>query len=128
MKQKIRESGFKATISEALYDYIDYGNAFGEVTYENETHQTGDGTVVSVYSGPKTHRISPYDIYFDLSASDFRSAGKVTRTVVSMGSLLAASESDPSFAWVKQASRGSSKPLPILSGYGKTSQHTKTPT
>jgi len=29
MKQKIRESKFKAVVSEALYDYIDYGNAFG---------------------------------------------------------------------------------------------------
>lgn len=117
MKQKIRESGFKATISEALYDYIDYGNAFGEVTYENDTHTTGDGTVVSVYSGPKTHRISPYDIYFDLSASDFKSAGKVTRTVISMGSLLAAAETDPSFAWVKEALAQTVKTRQDLSAY-----------
>lgn len=117
MKQKIRESGFKATISQALYDYIDYGNAFGEVTYENNTHTTGNGTVVSVYSGPKAHRISPYDIYFDISASDFKSAGKVTRTVVSMGSLLAASESDPSFAWVKSALASTVRVRQELSAY-----------
>lgn len=100
MSQKIRESGFKTTIGQSLYDYIDYGNAFGEVTYENETHTTPEGTSVSVYNGPKLHRISPYDIYFDQSASDFKGAAKVTRTVVSMGSLLAASKSDPSFEWV----------------------------
>ena len=100
MKQKIRESGFKAIISEALYDYIDYGNAFGEVTFENDLHTTPDGMAVTVYSGPKCHRISPYDIYFDQSASTFKNAAKITRTVVSMGSLLQAGQDDPSFAWV----------------------------
>jgi len=103
MQQKIRESGFKQTISEALYDYIDYGNAFGEVTYENDTHTTPDGTPVSVYVGPKTHRISPYDILFDISATDFANAAKITRTVVSLGSLKKAAESDPAFEWVNQA-------------------------
>ncbi len=120
MKQKIRESGFKATISKALYDYIDYGNAFGEVTYENENHTTPDGTVVSVYSGPKTHRISPYDIYFDQSASDFQRAAKITRTVVSMGSLLAAAESDPSFGWVKDAIANTTKVRMDLTAYSGT--------
>lgn len=102
MKQKIRESGFKETISEALYDYIDYGNAFGEVTYENDTHTTPDGTTVSVYAGPKVHRVSPFDIYFDQSASSFKDAAKITRTIVSMGSLQAAAQTDPAFAWVNQ--------------------------
>ncbi|MEE9586012.1 MAG: hypothetical protein V3W09_03835 [Nitrososphaerales archaeon] len=101
MKQKIRESEFKTVMSEALYDYIDYGNAFGEVTYENDVHQTPDGLAVAVYSGPKAHRISPYDIYFDQSAPTFQDAAKITRTVVSMGSLLLAAEIDPAFAWVK---------------------------
>lgn len=102
MKQKIRESSFKTIIGQSLYDYIDYGNAFGEVTYDNEVHTTPDGTSVGVYSGPKAHRISPYDIYFDVSASSFKDAATITRTIVSMGSLLAASETDPSFAWVKE--------------------------
>jgi hypothetical protein len=100
MTQKIRESGFKTTIGKSLYDYIDYGNSFGEVTYENEVHTTPSGTSVGVYNGPKLHRISPYDIYFDQSASTFKDAAKVTRTIVSMGSLLEASRTDPSFSWV----------------------------
>ena len=103
MRQKIRESGFKKIVSEALYDYIDYGNAFGEVTYEVDTHVTPNGTPVAVYNGPKCHRISPFDIYFDISASEFKNASKVTRTIVSMGSLLHASQSDPAFSWVQGA-------------------------
>ncbi len=32
LKNKIRESGFRETVSQLLYDYIDYGNVFAEVT------------------------------------------------------------------------------------------------
>lgn len=103
MKQKIRESDFKKVISEALYDYIDYGNVFGEVTYENDVHVTADGMGVSIYSGPRVHRISPFDIMFDITASNFKDAAKITRTVVSIGSLKKASEIDPAFAWVPAA-------------------------
>lgn len=118
MKQKMRESGFKTVISEALYDYIDYGNAFGEVTYETEQHVTSDDVPVTVYSGPRLHRISPYDIYFDLSASNFKNAAKITRTVVSMGSLLAAAESDPAFAWVRSGINNTSRVRMDLNAYG----------
>jgi hypothetical protein len=118
MLQKIRESGFKAMVSEALYDYIDYGNAFAEVTYENETHTTPDGTQVGVYAGPKLHRISPFDIYFDQSASTFKDASKITRTVVSMGSLLYAFNTDPAFKWVGAALENTRKTRMDLSAYG----------
>jgi hypothetical protein len=118
MKQKIRESGFKSIVSEALYDYIDYGNAFGEVTYENETHITPDGTPIGVYTGPKLHRVSPFDIYFDISASTFKDASKITRTVVSMGSLLHAFNTDPAFSWVGPALANTRKTRMDLSAYG----------
>lgn len=117
MKQKIRESGFKKTISETLYDYIDSGNAFGEVTYENDTHTTPDGTAVSIYSGPRVHRISPYDILFDLSAGDFKDAAKITRTVISVGSLKRAAEIDPSFAWVTAALENTTRVRTALTNY-----------
>ena len=119
MKQKIRESNFKRVISEALYDYIDYGNSFAEVTYEVDTHVTPDGTPISIYAGPRAHRISPFDIYFDISAPDFKGAAKVTRTLVSMGSLLAASESDPSaFSWVEAALADRKNIMSELSAFG----------
>src|SRR5574340_999704 len=37
MKNKLRESGFRETISDCLLDYIDYGNAFGEVIWVRES-------------------------------------------------------------------------------------------
>ena len=117
MKQKIRESGFKRAVSEALYDYIDYGNAFAEVTYEVETHTTADGLPINKYQGPKLHRISPFDIYFDISASTFEHSAKITRTIVSMGSLLEAGRNDPAFSWVNDAVADTGRVRQHLNGY-----------
>ena len=104
MKQKIRESGFEKVVSKSVYDYIDYGNAFAEVGYVNETHTTEDGNSFGLYSGPRAYRLSPYDHYFDLTAQSFKDAGKVTRRLLSFGSLVAAHEEDPiGYDWVPAA-------------------------
>lgn len=118
MRQKIRESNFKEVISDALYDFIDYGNCFGEVTYESDVHIGPDGEPTVVYQGPVAHRISPYDIYFDITASTFKDAAKITRRIVSMGSLKRAAELNPQgFAWVEDALVKTRDLRSELSGY-----------
>ena len=119
MRQKIRESGFKAAVSKALYDYIDYGNAFGEVTYQTEIHHTETQGSVASYVGPRMYRISPYDIYFDITADEFKDAGKITRRVVSMGSLRRAAEENPQdFGWVNDALNDTMMTRSSLKAYG----------
>jgi len=119
MVQKIRESGFKQEVSKALYDYIDYGNSFGEVSHEQELHTNGEGESTLVYSGPRLNRISPYDIHFDITASNFKSAGKVTRRIVSLGSLMEAFEQDPEgFSWVPAAIEDALITRKTLNAYG----------
>jgi hypothetical protein len=119
MKQKIRESGFTKVISKSVYDYIDYGNAFAEVGYVNETHTTDDGNSFAIYTGPKAYRLSPYDMYFDLTASTFKDAAKVSRRLVSYGSLIAAHEEDPiGYAWVPEAITMARELRMALSAYG----------
>jgi hypothetical protein len=119
MKQKIRESGFKQVVSRALYDYIDYGNAFGEVTYETDLHTNGKGETYVVYNGPRLNRISPNDLYFDLTADDFKDAGKITRRIVSLGSLVAAHEANPAgFSWVPTAIADAMQTRRTLNAYG----------
>jgi hypothetical protein len=119
MKDKIRESKFPETVSKAVYDYIDYGNAFGEVTMVKETHTDPDGEVVPLYSGPKLSRMSPYDIVFDVSAPSFEKAGKVVRRLVSFGSLKAAAADDPqTFGWVEAAIAQSTAMRLSLNAYG----------
>lgn len=119
MRHKIRESNFKQAVSKALYDYIDYGNAFGEVSYQTEIHTTEDGPNVAAYVGPRLFRISPYDIYFDISSDNFKDAGKVTRRVVSMGSLRRAEQENPEeFGWVSEALDDTMMTRHSLKAYG----------
>ncbi|HEY0731828.1 MAG TPA: hypothetical protein VGD33_05385, partial [Chitinophagaceae bacterium] len=80
VKNKALQSGLRETVSQALYDFIDYGNAFGDVIYVDE-HYTDPITneVVSVYKGARAVRISPYDITFNPQASHFNKTPKFVR-------------------------------------------------
>lgn len=88
MKNKLRQSGFRETISQILYDYIDYGNAFGEAVWVNETHiDPVTGEEVSTYTGPKALRISPLDHVFNPTATSYAESPKFTRYVMGVGEL-----------------------------------------
>lgn len=87
-KNKANLSGLRETVSQLLYDYIDYGNAFAEVIWVEETHKdpvTGENTVT--YMGPRALRISPHDIVFNPLAPSFNKSAKFTRYVKSLGEL-----------------------------------------
>jgi hypothetical protein len=88
MKNKLKESGFRETVSQLLYDYIDYGNVFGEVIFENNVRVdpvSSEETII--YRGPKLVRVSPYDIIFNPTALTFRDSPKFTRYVKNVGEL-----------------------------------------
>jgi len=88
LKNKIRESGFRETVSQLLYDYIDYGNVFAEVTYVNQVHKDPyTGEEITTYRGPKLARVSPFDIVFNPTAASFAESPKFTRYVKSLGEL-----------------------------------------
>ena len=84
---KIRQSGFRSEVYKLLYDFIDYGNAFWDVVFVNETHADKDGTVIKGYRGPKLRRISPYDIVFNPMASSFKDSYNIVRTLKTVGEL-----------------------------------------
>lgn len=88
VKNKANLSGLRETISQCLYDYIDYGNAFAEVVYVDEHHTdpiTND--IVSTYKGARAVRISPYDITFNPTASHFNKTPKFTRYLKTIAEL-----------------------------------------
>jgi len=88
LKTKVRESGFRETVSQLVYDYIDYGNSFAEVTYVNETHiDPVSEEEITTYRGPKLLRISPFDIIFNPTAVSFKDSPKFTRYVKTVGEL-----------------------------------------
>lgn len=88
MKNKLRESGFRETISRCLYDYIDYGNPMAEAIWVEEKHvdpQTQEEIVT--YVGPKAVRLSPFDVVFNPTAPSFKESPKFTRYLKTIGEL-----------------------------------------
>lgn len=100
MKTKLRESNYQETISRSLYDFIDYGNAFGDcefVVEDDINEETGE--TIKGYIGPRALRISPYDIVFNPTAVRFADTPKFTRYVKSLGELQYEAETQPNSGW-----------------------------
>ncbi len=88
VKNKARASGIRETISDLIYDYIDYGNMFAEVIWVDESHiDPVLNEKVSTYVGPKVRRISPFDHVFNPTAASYSDSPKFTRYLKSIGEL-----------------------------------------
>lgn len=87
MGNKTREGNYRTEISKLIYDYIDYGNAFYDTVWENNSHLGVDGETIPGYIGPKLVRISPLDIVFNPTAATFEDSYKITRYVKTFGEL-----------------------------------------
>lgn len=103
MQAKTRTSPFEETLSRLVLDYIDYGNAFADVVYTEETYVTADGEQRISYAGPRLVRISPNDIVFDPTARDFTNAPKVVRTYYTMGELEQRVANEPNQEYLQEA-------------------------
>src|SRR4030042_857299 len=89
MKNKLRQSNFRSIVSKALYDYIDYGNAFAEAIWVDEKYTDPvTGEEIVAYVGPKAVRISPFDHVFNPTAASYKESPKFTRYVKGVGELL----------------------------------------
>lgn len=88
IKTKLRESEFRETVSKLLYDFIDYGNVFADVTFVDKKHiDQVTGEDVTTYRGPKLERVSPFDIVFNPTSSSFKDSPKFTRYLKTVGEL-----------------------------------------
>jgi len=85
MKNKMRQSGTIDTLSQQIYDYIDWGLVVGKVGFKQEFNKQPDGTVIPGYIGPILERISPFDIVFNPTAESFEASPKIIREIKSMG-------------------------------------------
>jgi hypothetical protein len=70
--------------SKLVLDYIDYGNVFATVDWI-DTRNKDKLLPDAGYVGPTIRRISPYDIVFDPTATNFASAPKIIRSFISIG-------------------------------------------
>ena len=96
MDNKVRQSDFVNISSDLLYDYIQYGNCFATVTWEDNYQVKEAGDLVVNYVGPKVVRISPYDLCFNPTAPSFEKAPKIIRSIKTLGEIRAMIENDPS--------------------------------
>jgi hypothetical protein len=100
MDNKAREGGLRSRISRLVLDYIDYGNAFAQASYEARYNRdTVDDSIIPSYIGPLAERISPEDIVFNPLASSFKNTPKIVRSVKTIGELLALAETSPDSAF-----------------------------
>lgn len=98
MYHKFRECKFKEQVSRYVYDYIDYGNVFGDVEFVSEVAK--DGTPIHV--GPRLVRHSPYDLVFDIRAPSFEQSPKIVRSLISFGQIEKLRQSNPDWALVAE--------------------------
>lgn len=82
---KTRENNFRDVVSALLLDYIDTGNAFYDVSYENNYFVNDRGELIQGYVGPVAQRISPLDIVFNPTAPSFDKSPKIVRKLYSIG-------------------------------------------
>lgn len=95
-------NGFRDTMKKLLDDWVQTGNCFCRVEYVREVEKdpiTGEDVVV--YEGPKPIRISPYDIVFDPTVSQFKDSPKIIRELVTRGELMRRTESPEGAAYDK---------------------------
>ena len=102
MRNKTSQNEFKHTVSQLVYDYIDYGNAFGDVVFENSQVLGKDDEVIDGYIGPRLVRISPLDIVIDPTASHFSKTPKMTRSLLSLGEIKKQAKKYPEMAYQEE--------------------------
>jgi hypothetical protein len=98
MRNKAHQSQLRGVVSELLYDYIDYGNAFAHVEHKLDSYEMPNGQTVVGYEGPVARRISPLDIVFNPLAPSFPEAPKILREIISLGELKRLAETDERWA------------------------------
>jgi len=102
MDTKLRQSSFINTASDLLYDWIQYGNCFATVSWEQKYLTNEDGEVTIDYVGPKLVRISPFDIVFNPTAADFKSTPKIVRSLKTLGELKRLIDENPTNNFYKK--------------------------
>ncbi len=104
MENKLRMGNFMTTVSQLVYDYIDYGNVFADTQYVNESHiNPSTGERIPGFVGPKAIRLSPIDTVINPTAMSFAHSPKYTRKIVTVGELHKLMSEAPDNTWAVEA-------------------------
>ena len=102
MRNKLRLGGFRTEVSKLLLDWIDYGNCFAMVEFEDNQYVNDLGETKVSYVGPKIRRISPLDIVFDPTSNDFMRTPKIIRTLTTLADLKITIDDYPEMGWLQE--------------------------
>lgn len=116
MKNKTRIGHFRTQMSKLLYDYIDYGNAFCTVSYE-QRQKMENGEVTPGFIGPLLKRISPLDVVFNPLADSFADTFKIVRSVRTIGEIMKMAEDEPQNQDLMSAVVNRNEVISKLGGY-----------
>lgn len=117
MENKAREGGLREVISQLIYDFIDYGNAFVMPAFELR-YRDFNGERVKDYVGPTSIRISPEDIVFNPLATNIAKSPKIIRSIKTMGELLKLADTEPEMAFWKDVVERKLRMQQTLAQYG----------
>jgi hypothetical protein len=96
MKHKLKASKFELTISQLIYDYIDYGNVLAGHEFVKEQKKDMDtGEYITLYTGPRAFRVSPLDCVFNPLSETFGKSPFIRRILKTIGSFVQDSEDKP---------------------------------
>jgi hypothetical protein len=118
MSNKTRESHFRTTASQLLYDFIDYGNAFATVDFEASYREDVNGERIVNYIGPRLRRISPLDLVFNPLAPSFKDSFKIVRSIKTISELISMAEEEPDNMYLKNALEQRNKIKKHANAYG----------
>jgi len=103
MQNKLRNGGFVNTVSEMVYDYIDFGNVLGTSEYINEVRENEEtGEVIPGFVGPRAVRMTPYNVVFNPIAAHFEHSPKIVRSIKSLGEIAADIEDHPEMGYMEE--------------------------
>lgn len=120
MKNKTNVTQFRATVSQLVYDYIDYGNCFATTEYINQStvdEETGED--IPGYIGPRLLRISPNDIVFNPICNRFEDSPKIVRSLKSLGDIKSDMEDHPEMAYIEEVFNKLRENRKMISGLSK---------
>ena len=103
MTNKLRLGGFRNEVQKMLLAWIDDGNAFARVSFENTFYTNDLGEQVTTFVGPRVTKVPLQDIVFDPSAASFEQSPKIIRSLRLLGSLVNEAESNPDMPYLKKA-------------------------
>ncbi len=95
VRTKLKRKDYEGVFNKLLIDWIDTGVCFSQQRYITEFYIDGLGHTKMLYQGCVLERISPNDIVFDVTATNFQKAAKIIRKTYTMGDIRGEIDDNP---------------------------------